>query len=41
VIPANSLLSSSGKVGLRAYGVTASFDYLFIVDMAVLPATGQ
>lgn len=41
VIPATSGLSSSGKIGLRTYGITASFDYLYIVDMAVLPATGQ
>ncbi len=32
-------LSPDGRVGLRTYGMTVSFDYLFIVDKAAVPGT--
>jgi hypothetical protein len=33
----DSTLFPDGKVGLRTFGMTASFDYIFIVDKAVVP----
>lgn len=36
--PRDSALFPDGKVGLRTYGMTASFDYLFIVNKAAAPA---
>lgn len=34
----DSVLRPPGKVGLRTFGVTASFDYIFIVDKAPAPS---
>jgi hypothetical protein len=37
----NSSLRPQGLVGLRTFGATASFDYIFIVDKAAAPAAVQ
>jgi Thrombospondin type 3 repeat len=39
--PRDSTLFPDGKVGLRTYGMTASFDYLFMVNKATAPATAR
>jgi Thrombospondin type 3 repeat len=38
VTPNNSTVAPDGKIGLRTFGMVASFDYLFIVNKAAAPA---